>query len=191
VRQRATAVRPGAACGAAVERIREAPPASHAGRPALVRIVLVRAGPLTSKEDRMNASTIALVRDSWRQVLPIADDAGRLFYANLFQADPTLRPLFHGDLARQAGKLMQMIDVAVNKLDTPDVLLPVLERLGARHIEYGVRREHYATVGAALVKTLAQGLGETFTPQVKRAWIEAYATMADAMVRASAAHPAG
>ncbi len=137
----------------------------------------------------MDSNAISRVQESWREVLPIADVAGRLFYSNLFEADPALRPLFKGDLAQQAGKLMQMIDVAVSKLAEPAILLPVLQRLGMRHVEYGVLPAHYVTVGGALIKTLEQGLGETFTPEIKAAWIAVYDAMADVMVRASAASP--
>ena len=137
----------------------------------------------------MDDPTVSLVQDSWRKVLPIADIAGRLFYANLFEADPSLRPMFKGDLARQATKLMQMIDIAVARLGEPAILLPILERLGARHNEYGVQPQHYATVGAALLKTLEQGLGPGFTPEVRTAWATVYRVMTDVMVRASAASP--
>ena len=44
-----------------------------------------------------------------------------------------MRPLFKGDLDPQAAKLMQMINVAVGKLDEPEVLLLARQPLGQRH----------------------------------------------------------
>ena len=51
---------------------------------------------------------IALVRRSFALVQPIAREAAVLFYDNLFQADPNLRPLFRGDMAQQGERLMSM-----------------------------------------------------------------------------------
>ncbi len=132
----------------------------------------------------MDPQTIALVKDSWSKVTPIADTAGKLFYTNLFEANPELRPLFKGDLDAQAAKLMQMVSVAVSKLDQPAVLMPVLEKLGQRHVGYGVAQAHYDVVGSALLRTLEQGLGPAFTPEVKAAWTSVYGVMAQVMTKA-------
>ena len=51
-----------------------------------------------------------------------------------------------------------------------------MQALGRRHAGYGVRPEHYDTVGAALLWTLEQGLGDAFTDDVRAAWAEAYGT---------------
>ena len=44
---------------------------------------------------------------------------------------------------------------------------------------------HYDTVGAALLWTLEQGLGSAWTPDVKAAWSNAYALLADVMEAAA------
>jgi hemoglobin-like flavoprotein len=134
----------------------------------------------------MNPTHVLHVQASWAQVQPIAHVAGPLFYAHLFRADPSLRPLFRGDLDAQAVKLMQMIGVAVRQLGDLPTLVPALQQLGRRHHGYGVRPAHYDTVGTALLATLRQGLGPAFTPEVEAAWRTVYGTMAEVM-QASAA----
>ncbi len=134
----------------------------------------------------MNEHTIALVRESFDLVEPIAPQAGALFYANLFEADPSLQGLFRGDIAAQGAKLMQMIALAIAKLDQPELLMPVLDQLGRRHAGYGVHDAHYDTVGAALLKTLYQGLGVAYTAEVEAAWIEVYGALAARMKEAAA-----
>ena len=86
----------------------------------------------------MNDHTISLVKESFDLVEPIAPQAAALFYANLFDADPSLQRLFKGDMVVQGLKLMQMISLAVSKLGEPEVLMPALQNLGRRHAGYGV-----------------------------------------------------
>mgnify|MGYP001191850404 CR=1 FL=1 len=133
----------------------------------------------------MNSEVIQLVQHSWAKVTPIASQAAALFYRNLFTLDPSLKSLFQGDMEEQGKRLMEMIGTAVQKLDNLETVVPVLQSLGKRHVRYGVKEEHYQTVGTALLTTLAQGLGEHFTPQVKEAWTLVYGVMADVMMKAA------
>ncbi len=130
--------------------------------------------------------TVELVQKSWGAVMPISEVAAKLFYDRLFELDPTVRPLFKPDLRDQKKKLMQTLAVAVDGLTNPAKLVPVLESLGARHAGYRVVDRHYDLVGAALLWTLREGLGEAFTVEVEQAWTEVYTVIADVMKRASA-----
>ncbi|MES2948278.1 MAG: globin family protein [Pseudomonadota bacterium] len=129
----------------------------------------------------MNSEEINLVQSSFAEVRPIAVVAAELFYQRLFTLDPSLRPMFKGDMAHQGRMLMSMLHASVNGLTNLDALVPVVRQLGARHVNYGVRAEHYATVGSALLWTLEQGLGDKFTPAVRQAWATAYELLSDVM----------
>jgi hemoglobin-like flavoprotein len=129
----------------------------------------------------MTPRQIKLVQDSFAQVRPIAATAAELFYNRLFSLDPSLRPMFKGDITRQGQMLMSMIGAAVGGLSNLEKLAPVVRELGARHVGYGVRTEHYATVGAALIWTLEQGLGEKFNHEVREAWTATYGLLSDVM----------
>jgi len=134
----------------------------------------------------MNSEQIALVQSTFKDVQPIAATAAELFYSRLFTLDPALRPMFRSDMAHQGRMLMSMLGSAVNGLTKLDTLVPVVHNLGARHVHYGVRDEHYATVGSALLWTLEQGLGEKFTPAARDAWAAAYALLASTMQQGAA-----
>jgi hemoglobin-like flavoprotein len=125
-----------------------------------------------------------LVQTSFVQVQPIAETAAALFYRRLFELDPALRPLFKGNLKEQGRKLMDMLRLAVRGLDRMEVLLPTLHALGSRHAGYGVKKRDYETVGEALIWTLEQGLGPSFTPEVAEAWTTLYKLVADTMQEA-------
>lgn len=123
-----------------------------------------------------------LVAESWTQVGPIADQAATIFYARLFELDPSLRPMFaHTDMAAQRKNLVQTLTVVVKSIDRLDTIVPAVEALGRRHVAYGVKPQHFATVGQALLDTLAVGLGGAFTPEVRRAWAMAYGILARVM----------
>lgn len=139
----------------------------------------------------ISAAQIALVQNTWRQVVPIENEVATLFYGRLFELDPTLRSLFHAtDLREQGRKLTHMISVAVNGLTRLDSLVPAVRNLGLRHAGYGVRDAHYETVASALLWTLEQGLGDAFTPQVRHAWTDVYGLLATTMKEAAATRAA-
>jgi nitric oxide dioxygenase len=129
----------------------------------------------------ITATQIKLVQSSFEHVLPIAEQAGLLFYERVFSLAPGTRALFDDDIAPQAKRTMAAVKTAVDGLGNLDVVGPFLVRLGARHVRYGVRHEHFDVVGAALLWTLEQGLGERFTPAVRDAWAAAWDVIAGAM----------
>ena len=124
---------------------------------------------------------VTLIKESWRKVVPIAHLAAGLFYRKLFELDPSLRPMFKGDMREKGEKLMQVIAVAVGGLDNLDEILPAVQELGVKHLEYGVKDSHYDTFGAALLWALGQVLGETYTPEVKSAWSDFHGMLATTM----------
>lgn len=135
----------------------------------------------------MTPQQITLVQATWQQVLPIQAQAAELFYGRLFALDPAVKPLFRGDMTEQGKKLMQTIGLVVSSLTRLEEILPAAQDLGRRHTAYGVKPEHYATVGASLLWTLEQGLGGAFTPEVKDAWASAYGLLAQVMQEAAPA----
>jgi hemoglobin-like flavoprotein len=129
----------------------------------------------------MTPHQIEVVQASFAKVLPIAETAAGLFYARLFELDPQLKHLFKGDMKRQGMMLMSMIATAVRGLSNTEALLPMVKNLGRRHVGYGVKDSHYATVGQALIETLEKGLGKDFDAQTREAWLGAYSLLSSVM----------
>jgi hemoglobin-like flavoprotein len=127
----------------------------------------------------------ALVQGSWAKVAPSADAVAKIFYAKLFELDPAVEPLFTSDIEAQGKKLMKTLSFAVNGLNNLDRLVPVVEDLGRRHKGYGVVPKHYETVAAALIDTLAKGLGDDFTDETKDAWVAVYTVLSTTMISAA------
>jgi hemoglobin-like flavoprotein len=133
----------------------------------------------------MTPQQIALMRESFAKVVPIREQAAALFYERLFAIDPSTRPLFRGDMKSQGAKLMAAIAAVVKSLDRIDTLLDDLRAMARHHDGYGVREEHYASVGTALLWTLEQGLGFAFTTEVRDAWATAYGLLSRTMIAAA------
>lgn len=133
----------------------------------------------------MTPQQIELVQSSFAKVAPISDQAAAIFYEKLFALNPDVRALFKSDLSEQGRKLMATLGVVVKGLDAPEKILPVAGELARRHVDYGVRPEHYALVGEALLITLNIGLGDDFTHETRDAWATAYGVLSDHMIAAA------
>jgi hemoglobin-like flavoprotein len=130
----------------------------------------------------MTPAQIALVETSFRHIAPLQEMAAAVFYQRLFAMDPGISRIFRrADMTAQGRKLMGAIGFAVDHLRRPERLLPMLEDLGQRHADYGVRPHHYGTVGTAFIATLEVGLGDAFTEELREAWVAAYRVISDTM----------
>ncbi|HET9429874.1 MAG TPA: globin family protein [Chitinophagaceae bacterium] len=130
----------------------------------------------------MTQQQISLVQQSWTSVLPLAKEAGLLFYNKLFEAAPALRHLFKPDISEQANKLVMILSYVVSKLNHMEELLPEVQKLGVRHNRYGTEPSHYELVGQCLLATLKEGLGPQWNAEIQDAWITAYNTLKNVMI---------
>jgi hemoglobin-like flavoprotein len=134
----------------------------------------------------MTPAQIGLVKTTFSRLAPRSGELGTRFYQRLFQLDPRLQVLFHGDIPNQGFALFSMIDLIVRTLDYREQVVPIIYELGKRHAAYGVLESDYGTFRAALLETLQGGLEDAFTPEVEQAWGAAYDFMAGVMAEAHA-----
>ena len=133
----------------------------------------------------MNEEQIATVKSTWSMVVPIAGTAADLFYGKLFELDPAVRAMFPESMEEQKQKLMQTLGRLVAGLDKIEEVVPAVQQLGRRHVGYGVEESHYPVVGAALLWTLEQGLGEHWDAEVQDAWSSLYSLVSRVMIEAA------
>ena len=126
---------------------------------------------------------VELLEQSFEQVKPNADAFVASFYDTLFSDYPAAKPLFaHTNMANQKKMLLNSLVFTVENLRQPESLATVLKGLGSRHVQYGALPEHYPLVGMTLLKTFEVYLGEQWTPEVKQAWVDAYAAITALML---------
>jgi hemoglobin-like flavoprotein len=130
----------------------------------------------------MTPDQVKLVQESFSKVAPISEQAAVIFYDRLFEVAPAVQALFPSDMSEQRKKLMAVLAVVVNGLNSLESILPAASGLAKRHVGYGAKPEHYPVVGGALLWTLEKGLGDAWTPDVADAWTSAYATLSGYMI---------
>ena len=121
-------------------------------------------------------------------VAPRGDDLMDVFYARLFDAAPAVRPLFAGtDLRRQKAMLLSALVLVRKSQRDLDAIVPTLHKLGAHHVAYGARPEHYPVVATVLIASMAEVAGPAWSPDHERAWAAALDVVAGAMLAGAAA----
>jgi hemoglobin-like flavoprotein len=146
---------------------------------------------------------VRLIRENWAVVETVMQVAMDAFYVRLFEIDSSCRPLFSRtnytfsscslfvciltvflnvradtNMSKQAMATGTTISKAVELLTDLPTLVPILKALGGRHVGYGVKAQHYDSVGQALIDTLSSKLGAAFTPAHKAAWVWVYGIIA-------------
>ncbi|MGY0196795.1 NO-inducible flavohemoprotein [Leptothrix sp. BB-4] len=109
----------------------------------------------------------------------------RHFYERLFRHNPELREVFNQGNQRSGAQqeaLAMAVAAYAEHIDRPEVLMPVLERVAAKHVSVGIRREHYGIVGRHLLASIGEVLGEAATPALIDAWAAAYGQLADLLI---------
>jgi hemoglobin-like flavoprotein len=120
---------------------------------------------------------------SFDLIAPRGEELVDIFYARLFEAAPAVEPLFaHTDLRKQKAMLLSTLVLLRKSLRDLDAIAPKLRQLGARHVAYGARPEHYPVVAEAMLASMAKIAGEAWTAEIQAAWAGALGLVATAML---------
>lgn len=125
---------------------------------------------------------LTLIRQSFDVVRHNLAPSSTFFYDDLFRRAPELRSLFRDDLAGQGMKFMSTLAVIVDNLHKPEALAERYQELGALHARLGITKKMFEPLGEALIATIKDTLGETYTIEIEAAWRVAFADMAAALM---------
>jgi hemoglobin-like flavoprotein len=124
---------------------------------------------------------------SFDLIAPRGEELVDVFYSRLFKAAPAVEPLFaQTDLRKQKAMLLATLVLLRKSLRDLEAITPKLRQLGARHVGYGARPEHYPVVAAVMLDSMAKIAGEAWTPEVAAAWGGALALVGTAMLEGAA-----
>jgi hemoglobin-like flavoprotein len=134
----------------------------------------------------MTPRQLELVRSSYAA---LGDDAAAMaadFYGRLFAADPTARDLFTQDTDVMSEKFSAELAAIVEAITSYPTFATRVHDLAERHVEYGVRTEHFRAVGDALLASLAIHLDGMWDDELDAAWRRAYNLVAEMMMATAA-----
>lgn len=125
---------------------------------------------------------IKLLKDSFEEIKPVANQVADHFYESLFKNYPQAKPLFKmSRLDSQKKSLIQSLVTIFENIENQSKLKSYLESLGARHTRYGVKDEHYEWVAESLLGTLKYFFDSTWTPELEDAWMAAIGLISETM----------
>ena len=105
-------------------------------------------------------------------------------YKRLF-LNPEIKDMFD-QAAQESGEQPKRLAAAIlayaQNVDKLQNLTAPVQRMVARHVETGVKAEHYPYVAEALLPAIAEVLGDAATDEVLAAWGEAYWFLADLLI---------
>lgn len=110
-------------------------------------------------------------------------------YSRLFQNKDVEAMFDHAaqESGEQPRRLANAILAYAKNIDKLDALTSAVERMVQRHVETGVKPEHYPYVAEALLPAIREVLGaDVATDEVLAAWGEAYWMLADILIAAEA-----
>ena len=129
------------------------------------------------------ALEVETLEESFDLVAPRGDELVSRFYDRLFETAPEVKPLFERvDMDGQRQALLNMLVVLRESLRDLDDIVPDLEDLGERHVDYGAQAAHYPVVGEVLIGTMAEMAGDSWKPEYTAAWQEAYGVVQGVML---------
>jgi nitric oxide dioxygenase/hemoglobin len=136
-----------------------------------------------------SAESIAIVKSTAPALESRGLEITTAMYARLF-LDDEVKAMFD-QAAQTSGEQPRRLAAAIlayaRNIDKLQNLGPAVQRMVARHVETGVKPQHYPLVSDALLPAIRDVLGaEVVTDEVLAAWGEAYWMLADLLIAAEA-----
>lgn len=137
----------------------------------------------------LSEQTIAIVKAT----APVLQQHGVAITTRMYErlfVNEEVRALFD-HAAQESGEQPRRLAAAIlgyaQNVDKLQNLTPVVERMVQRHVETGVKAEHYPLVAEALLPAIRDVVGEAASDEVLAAWGEAYWFLADILIGKEAA----
>ena len=125
-----------------------------------------------------------IVTQTWRILGDDLTGRGSKVFLKIFQLYPSVKQLFpalrdvEGDALLKnptfrghASRFMQAVGAAVENMDSPENLAPLLITLGRKHVEFpGFTGGFFEAFTEGMMFVWKEELGETFTPEVATVW---------------------
>ena len=133
----------------------------------------------------LSQQTIDIVKSTAPILDQHAETLTRHFYKRMFAHNPEVAPFFnpaHQESGSQQKALAGAICAYAANIDNLEVLGGAVELIAQKHVSLMIKPEQYPIVGANLLASIREVLGEGATDDVIKAWGEAYGFLADILI---------
>ncbi len=134
----------------------------------------------------VDPTAVARLRASFNAFASDGSRLASIFYAKLFERYPGVRTLFPTDIRAQEGKLMESLKAVVEHAEADPKLIEALRALGARHVKYGAKPEHYPIVCDLLIESMADASGPAWSVRLAAEWRQALEIVSRVMLDGAA-----
>lgn len=161
----------------------------------LLRTVTVRPNTLNSFGIRCFAALSQSTIDTVKATAPVLAEHGyaitKTMYKKMLSENSEVKALFNPthqvelpgeERARQPWSLACAVHAYAAHVDDLGALTEAVERIAQKHVSLQVLPEHYPVVGEHLLWAIKEVLGDGATPEVMKAWGEAYGFLADIFI---------
>ncbi len=105
------------------------------------------------------------------------------FYDRMFKHNPEVRHMFPQDMSKQKMGLASALSLVIKSADNLGKIEDVLLKMGARHVAYGTKDEHYPIVAGNMIATIKELSGDAWQDQWEQDWTTALNAIAAVMIR--------
>jgi nitric oxide dioxygenase len=137
----------------------------------------------------LSADTIAVIKATVPVLVEHGETLTKHFYRRMFTHNPEVQAFFnpaHQHAGTQQRALAAAICAYAQNIENPGVLAGAVELIAQKHCSLYVKAEHYPIVGANLLASIREVLGEACTDQIIDAWGAAYGVLADILIQREA-----
>lgn len=150
------------------------------------RLIIPMIGDMEANDkSALSEHMIAVVKST----APVLQQNGELltrhFYERMFRENPEVAPLFNRSnqaSGTQQRALAGAICAFAANVDQLEVLGAAVETIAQKHAALRILPEHYPVVGANLLASIREVLGEAATDEIINAWAEAYGFLANILM---------
>ena len=132
----------------------------------------------------LTPETIAIVKSTGTALQQHGLEITKRMYQRLFE-NAEVKAMFD-QAAQESGDQPQRLAAAIlayaQNIDKLGNLSGAVARMVTRHVETGVKAEHYPYVAEALLPAIKDILGDAATDEILGAWGEAYWFLADILI---------
>lgn len=141
--------------------------------------------------ERLSEKTWQLISESKPLFMENHTSISNRMYQIMFEKHPEIKPMFDKAPFNQPRMFEAAILAYLVSKDNPSVLNSYRDGICGRHVEAGVKEEHYDIMADALFQSMREVLNDKATPEMLDAWQRWFYFVANLLIERERLHYSG